>query len=49
VGSSRGVGVEEPEDVVAELVAAKLLVFYKHRDNIKRLWNRTEPRFKKKR
>jgi acyl phosphate:glycerol-3-phosphate acyltransferase len=26
----------------------KVMVFYKHRDNIKRLWNRTEPRFKKK-
>jgi glycerol-3-phosphate acyltransferase PlsY len=34
--------------VVAVLVVAKLLVFYKHRDNIRRLWNRTEPRFKKK-
>lgn len=34
--------------VVAVLVVAKLLVFYKHRDNIVRLWNRTEPRFKKK-
>ncbi|CUX83462.1 MAG: acyl-phosphate glycerol 3-phosphate acyltransferase PlsY [Roseibaca calidilacus] len=35
--------------IVAVLVVAKLLVFYKHRDNIKRLWNRTEPRFKKAR
>ena len=34
--------------VVVVLVVAKLLVFYKHRENIKRLWNRTEPRFKKK-
>jgi acyl phosphate:glycerol-3-phosphate acyltransferase len=34
--------------LVALLVVMKLMVFYKHRDNIKRLWNRTEPRFKKK-
>lgn len=35
--------------IVGVLVVAKILVFYKHRDNIKRLWNCTEPRFKKKR
>ena len=34
--------------MVALLVVMKVMVFYKHRDNIKRLWNRTEPRFKKK-
>jgi acyl phosphate:glycerol-3-phosphate acyltransferase len=34
--------------LVALLVVMKVMVFYKHRDNIKRLWNRTEPRFKKK-
>lgn len=34
--------------VVALLVVMKVLVFYMHRENIKRLWNRTEPRFKKK-
>ena len=34
--------------LVAVLVVMKVLVFLKHRDNIKRLWNRTEPRFKKK-
>lgn len=35
--------------VVALLVVLKLLVFYRHRDNIRRLINRTEPRFRKKR
>ena len=35
--------------MIAVLLIAKLMVFYKHRDNIKRLWNRTEPRFKKTR
>jgi glycerol-3-phosphate acyltransferase PlsY len=34
--------------IVALLVVMKVLVFYMHRENIKRLWNRTEPRFKKK-
>lgn len=34
--------------VVALLVVMKVLVFWMHRENIKRLWNRTEPRFKKK-
>lgn len=34
--------------LVALLVAMKLLVFYTHRDNIRRLLSRTEPRFKKK-
>ena len=35
--------------VVALLVVMKILVFYRHRDNIRRLINRTEPRFRKKR
>lgn len=34
--------------LVALLVAMKLLVFYTHRENIRRLLARTEPRFKKK-
>lgn len=34
--------------LVALLVVMKLLVFYTHRDNIRRLIARTEPRFKKK-
>ncbi|MGP9791944.1 glycerol-3-phosphate 1-O-acyltransferase PlsY [Roseinatronobacter sp. NSM] len=34
--------------LVALLVVMKLLVFYTHRDNIRRLLARTEPRFKKK-
>lgn len=34
--------------VVALLVVMKLLVFYRHGDNIRRLINRTEPRFRKK-
>ena len=33
---------------VAVLVVMKVREFTKHRDTIKRLWNRTEPRFKKK-
>lgn len=34
--------------LVALLVVMKLLVFYTHRENIRRLLARTEPRFKKK-
>ncbi|MCC5993518.1 MAG: glycerol-3-phosphate 1-O-acyltransferase PlsY [Rhodobacteraceae bacterium] len=35
--------------VVALLVVMKIFVFYRHRDNIRRLINRTEPRFRKTR
>ena len=34
--------------VVALLVAMKVLIFVRHRDNIRRLLDRTEPRFKRK-